>query len=138
MLAPCTTTTIKTDTHTTHYTQTHTYTRSPPSPHQGASTLLTRQPPEGRSRDGGLRLGEMERDCLIGYGASGLLTERLMISSDAFMVQICQDCGLLAYGNKPHHKERDTRVRVTTPRRFVRGTDMVATPPPPLLLLLLL
>jgi DNA-directed RNA polymerase III subunit RPC2 len=66
---------------------------------KGACTLLTRQPPEGRSRDGGLRLGEMERDCLIGYGASGLLTERLMISSDAFTVQICPDCGLLAYDN---------------------------------------
>jgi len=69
---------------------------------RGPRVVLTRQPTEGRSRDGGLRLGEMERDCLVAHGASRLILERLMYSSDQFTVHVCAECGLLGYY---HHKE---------------------------------
>lgn len=54
----------------------------------GPRVMMTRQPTEGRSKNGGLRVGEMERDCLIAYGASMLIHERLMLSSDPFEVQV--------------------------------------------------
>ncbi len=63
---------------------------------RGPIVSLTRQPCEGRSRDGGLRVGEMERDCMISHGASVFTKERLMDVSDPFQVGICKRCGTLA------------------------------------------
>ena len=83
---------------------------------RGPRAVLTRQPTEGRSRDGGLRLGEMERDCVIAYGASQLLLERLMISSDAFEVDVCNGCGLMGYsGWCTSCKSAENVIKMTIP-----------------------
>jgi DNA-directed RNA polymerase II subunit RPB2 len=65
----------------------------------GPLVMLTRQPAEGRAREGGLRFGEMERDCVIAHGITEFTKERFMECSDLFRCWSCQDCGLIAIVN---------------------------------------
>jgi len=65
----------------------------------GPMVNLTRQPAEGRSRDGGFRIGEMERDVMLAHGMTRFCRERLYDVSDKYSVHVCRKCGMIASFN---------------------------------------
>ena len=65
----------------------------------GPMVVLTRQPAEGRAREGGLRFGEMERDCMVSHGANRFTKGRIYDCSDKFTTHCCKKCGMLAIYN---------------------------------------
>lgn len=85
----------------------------------GQVQMLTCQPTVGRSKQGALRIGEMERDCIIGQGCSSLLVDRLYEASDPYSVYVCSQCGQIA--NKIDFCEpcgNTDIVKVKTPYAF--------------------
>ena len=73
----------------------------------GKIQLLTRQPIEGRAQGGGLRVGEMEKDCFVAHGTSLLLKERF--DSDRTIVRICENCGMFGVYDSFKNKEYCTK-----------------------------
>lgn len=93
---------------------------------RGPRQLITRQPVEGRSRGGGLRIGEMERDCMLAHGASSVLLERMFYQSDVFDMYVCRHCGLIAESLSP-----DAPLTIGAHREYCRncrigGPDNIA------------
>ena len=85
----------------------------------GHTTTLTRQPVEGRRQDGGLRHGEMERDCMLACGASRFLKERLFDMSDKYSVVVCKKCGMMCASQNECKVCKDSNVsRAVVPYVF--------------------
>ena len=70
---------------------------------RGPRTALTRQTVQGRANNGGLRIGEMDRDCLIAHGLSGFIKESMMVRGDEFQITICNKTGCIAIYNEENN-----------------------------------
>ncbi len=81
---------------------------------EGQMVKLTRQPSEGRAREGGFKMGEMEVGNMLAHGACGFLHDRLYTASDAFQIYVCRMCGIPAVGNSGEEPD----MPIAVPARF--------------------
>ena len=110
---------------------------------QGPRTALTRQPVSGRANDGGLRIGEMERDVVISHGANEFLRESMMDRGDKYRMAVCNKTGMIAIYNPDQNifmspmadgplKYTDAldgkSMRIETVSRFGRDFSVIAIP----------
>lgn len=95
---------------------------------RGPVDAKTRQPTEGRRMAGGLRFGEMERDCLVGHGSTSLIRERMFTQADPYCVYVCRSCGLLAEG--PTQEPGHLRTRQAMCRNCNAANTVVPLPMP--------
>lgn len=89
----------------------------------GPVSVLTNQPVEGRSRHGGLRLGGMELDCMVSYGASNVIKERMYEQSDPYVAPVCAQCGLLAIAARDPSSQAPKRARSNLGGMILRGSQ---------------
>ena len=72
---------------------------------RGPVQILTRQPTEGKEKEGGLRFGEMEGETLVGHGAAMLLQEKFIDDSDKVIELVCEKCGIIAINDQIRKKK---------------------------------
>ena len=88
---------------------------------RGPRTVLTRQTVQGRANDGGLRIGEMDRDCLIAHGMSSFIKESMMVRGDQYEMAICNKTGCIAIYNES--KNIFLSPMADGPLKFVSNVD---------------
>ena len=70
---------------------------------RGPRTTLTRQTVQGRANDGGLRVGEMERDGIIAHGATSFLQESMLVRGDLYYMAVCNKTGMISIYNESNN-----------------------------------
>jgi DNA-directed RNA polymerase II subunit RPB2 len=109
---------------------------------RGPRTMLTRQTVQGRANDGGLRIGEMERDGIMAHGASAFLKESFMVRGDEYYMAVCNKTGTIAIYNPSQNiflspfsdgpvqftTTVDGKMNVQTVSRFGRSFSIVRVP----------
>ena len=93
---------------------------------RGPIQILTRQPAGGRSKEGGLRVGEMEKDALVSHGAAHFLRDRLLYASDYYVAYICSNCGQFAQAARPSDAS-ESGIQLRGESNYCQGCELKAS-----------